>query len=326
MIYAGSPARMWVQLMAGRGSRLLRSEGAFVVPASQTDGGMADGKPIAEERMEREIFTKDRIRDFLTEITGRGRSESSIRSYQRALTVLYEALPSFCPEAVTGGERYLDRGTAQAWISWMMAKGTPLRTVNARISAWNSFARYLGRKEWTMEVFSDVEDGVKPELSRAEYVRLLSAACQMGKDKAYMLVLAIGGIGLRVQELPLLTAEAVGEGRILLGNRTGDRGSVLRLPKPLQKEFSGYLKRQGIRSGPVFLTGEGKTLQGSAVNACIRQLCADARVSPEKVTPTCLRNMYEETRKNIRLSALLLAEHSYERLLEEERETVGWDT
>lgn len=273
--------------------------------------------------MERESFTKERIEGFLKDMAGRGRSASCLQSYRRSLTMLYEALPQFRPEAgpADAPERFLDRETGSAWVDWMKQRGTPVRTVNARISAWNSFTRYIGRKEWRLEIFSDIEDGVKPELSRSEYLRLLSAAKRKRRDKAYMLVMAIGVTGLRVQELPLLTVEAVLAGRVNLA----ERGMSLRLPQPLQRELKGYIMRQGITSGPVFVTGEGSALPRSGVNSCIRQLCADAHVSSEKATPSCLRNMYEETRKNIQASILQLAEQAYEEMLEQEGMTAGWE-
>ena len=61
------------------------------------------------------------------------------------------------------------------------------------------------------------------------------------------------------------------------------------------------------------------------VTDSIRRLCREAQVPEEKGNPRCLRRLYLDTWEGIRRSLEVLAEQSYERLLEEEQETAGWD-
>lgn len=77
--------------------------------------------------------------------------------------------------------------------------------MNTRISVWNSFLRYLGRREWQIVDFEREVVKVQPRLSRTEYLRLLSAAKQLDKEKTYLLIKTLGGAGMRIQELPQLT-------------------------------------------------------------------------------------------------------------------------
>ena len=65
--------------------------------------------------------------------------------------------------------------------------------------------QYLGHREWQMGDFHRDKGNIQPELSRTEYLRLLSAAKHLGKEKAYLLIKTLGGAGMRVQELPQLT-------------------------------------------------------------------------------------------------------------------------
>lgn len=275
------------------------------------------------KRREAESFTKERIEEFLEDFTRLGRSQPCVQSYRRALTGLYDVLPEIRPDVpFKENERTLDRETGRAWVEWMKAEGLSPRTVNARISAWNSFVKHIGRQEWKLERADDSSDeGERPELSRSEYLRLLSTAKHLGKDRTYMLVKTFGDTGLRVQELPLLTAEAVLSGKVPLE----ERGQELKLAPTLRRELMAYLQRQGIRSGPVFVTSGGNPMPRSAINASIRQLSMDARVGIEKVTPSCLRNMYEDTQKGLWSRISLLVDQAYEALLQQEEIAVGWE-
>jgi len=56
-----------------------------------------------------------------------------------------------------------------------------------------------------------------------------------------------------------------------------------------------------------------------------QSLCEEARVEKEKLSPRCLRKLYRATQEGIERSLAIIAEQSYERLLEKEQLTVGWD-
>ena len=58
----------------------------------------------------------------------------------------------------------------------------------------------------------------------------------------------------------------------------------------------------------------------------MKRVSHDARVSEEKATPKCLREMYLRTREGIEADISTLIEMAYERLLEKEQLTVGWDS
>ena len=69
----------------------------------------------------------------------------------------------------------------------------------------------------------------------------------------------------------------------------------------------------------------GKPLARAHVNACIHELCYDARVDDEKGNPRCLRKLYQETRQDIERNMQLLMDQAYDRLIETEQCTVGWE-
>ena len=163
---------------------------------------------------------------------------------------------------------------------------------------------------------------MQPELTRNEYLRLLSAARQLGKERTYLLVKTFAVLGLNVQELPCLTVEAVREGR--LPAQSGRAKSPAAIPSCLREELLNYARQEYIASGPIFLTRTGRTINRTAVTACVQSLAPAAQVAPEKCNPRCLRKLYLSTVAQLEASVRILLEQSHERLLEQEQLVVGW--
>ena len=92
----------------------------------------------------------------------------------------------------------------------------------------------------------------------------------------------------------------------------------------LQRELLDYARRQGLTAGPVFCTRNGKGMSRTQVTEEIQTLCHDARVEEEKGTPRCLRKLYLATRAEVERGVRLLAEQSYERMLDTEQLAAGW--
>lgn len=272
---------------------------------------MAVGEYRAEEKLTPEMQEK-----FLAYLLERGRSQVSLQGYRRTLAMLWGCLPE---------EKTITVSTGIWWKQRLEEQGLSPRTINARMSVWNSLTRYLGHRDWQVGDFVCVQGDVQPELTRAEYLRLLSAAKQLDQGKAYLLIKTLGGAGLRIQELPQLTAEAVRRGTVRLESRNGVNARILHLPAILQGELLGYVDREGIMEGPVFATAGGKPMDRSNVWQCIKRVSHDARVPEEKANPRCLWKMYQSTREGIQANMAVLAEQAYERLLEQEQLAVGWE-
>lgn len=269
------------------------------------------------EKQNRICMTQELVTGFLASMEEKGRSRGSLDGYERALRSLRDYLSEESWE-ITGQ-------TGQAWKEWMLREqGLSQRTVNMRLSVFNSFLRYLGKRQWQTEAFYRSAPSIQPELTRAEYLRLLSAARQSEREKSYLIIKTLGGAGVRVQELPQLTAEAVESGTALLSSHNGTTQRLLHIPPILCRELSDYLKREKIQSGPVFVTEEGAPLARSVVYHHVSIVSRDARVDAEKANPRCLWKMYCSTRKGIEANIQVLMEQTYERMLEEEQLAIGW--
>ena len=264
-----------------------------------------------------EIMTPELIRDFIETLRKKNRGKNSLDSYQRILLSIYDWLPE---------DKTVDGTTGAKRRKWLLEeKGFSHRTVNTQMSALNSFFRYLGHREWQMDEFVRITGDVQPELSRTEYMRLLSAARQMGNEKTYLLIKTMGGAGVRVQEISQVTAEAVRQGSVRLDSHNGLRLRMMFIPKVLQKELMEYIEKEQIESGPVFLTRDRKPLSRTTINHYISAVSGEARVDPEKATPRCLWKMYQSVQDGIEENIHVLTRQAYEEMMEKEQMSIGWN-
>lgn len=268
-------------------------------------------------KTEKEVMTPELIDAFIEMLREKNRGENSLENYHRILTAVYDWLPE---------GKILDENTGIKRRRWLLEeKGFSHRTVNTQMSALNSFLRYLGHRDWQVDEFVRVTDDVQPELSRAEYLRLLSAAKQMGKEKTYLLIKTMGGAGVRVQEMSQVTAEAVRQGAVKLDSHNGLRLRVMFLPRSLQAELMEYIHKEKIESGSVFRTRDGKPLSRTTIHHYVNAVSREARVDPEKANPRCLWKMYQSTQDGIEENIHVLIRQAYENMMEREQLAIGWD-
>ena len=258
-------------------------------------------------------LTPDDLEAYLDDLSRRGRVSGTLETYRRNIHALYEDLPE---------DKMVRPGTLRQWQRELLEGGYSPRTVNARISAANGLVSFLGRRDLQFVGALEVED-VQPELTRTEYLRLLTTARALDKERLYLLVKLFGCTGIPVQELPRVTVEALKEGRVTV--RNSGTVQLLHLPDFLRKELLAYARREGTASGPVFHTKSGKPLGRTAVTDSIKQLSRDARVSEEKASPRCLKRLWQSTQDGIRAQIDLLVEQACDRLMETEQFAVGWD-
>ncbi len=259
-------------------------------------------------------ITPEIIQDYLEAMIAKGRSKATIDSYGAALSAFYEFLPE---------DKAMDRETTIQWRDFLQESEYSQRTINARMSILNSFLQYLGKREWQYIGQQMQPDDIQPEITRTEYLRLLQAAKQMNKERTYLLIKTLGGAGVRLQELPQLTIEALQRGVAKLEHYGCQR--LIRIPEPLRTELLAYANRQGIFTGSVFITREGSPMLRSGVWNSIKAVCKTAVVEPEKANPRCLWKLYQSTYQGIRDNIIALTDQTYERMLQQEQLAIGWD-
>lgn len=266
-------------------------------------------------RLEREVpLTPESIDGYLEHLRSVGRVQGTLDSYRRKIGRLYQTLPE--------DDKSIRRDTLPWWREKLAEEGCSAAGINQFVIVVNGYLGYMGARD--LQVTDRLESAEEPqlELTRSEYLRLLSAARVLGREQAYLLVKVFGNSDLPVQELSRLTVEAARAGMIGISRRCSKE--IIRFPDAVCRELLDYAGRQGIRSGPIFLTRAGKLIDRTYAAQSIRRLCPAAQVPEEKGNPRCLRKMYQATREGIERNVALLVEQAQERLLEEEQLTVGW--
>ena len=256
------------------------------------------------------VMQPDLIDRYLRDLCARGRAKGTINLYRLYLGQLYYFLPA---------DKCIRADTLENWQQHLHRKGYTARTINVHLSAANSFLRFCGRRDLLMDFRLPEQTVETPAATRAEYIRLLQAARNDGKERLYLLIKVFGATGLSVSSLPDVTVEAVERGVIQT-----EKKERIHLPDCLRQELLDYARRQGVRSGQLFLTRSGKPVSRTNVSDSIRRLCRDAQVPEEKGNPRCLRRMYQQTREDMLQNITALLDQAYDRMLENEQLTAGW--
>lgn len=259
-------------------------------------------------------ITWESVQSYLDELVSRKYSPGTIDSYQRGLTKFFAWLPE---------DKVLCKGDMDRFQGDLLEQGYMPRTVNLLCSSVNGFLEFVGLREFQSTTQLPVGAEETPrELSRGEYLRLLSAARSLGKKRAYLLVKIFATTGLTVQELPSLTVEAVVAGYLVVYPSGVKR--TIRISPCVQKELMDYIRQSGLREGPVFLGRNGKPIRRTVVTELIQSLSLDAKVAPEKCNPRYLHKLYSATREKILANLAELVDQTYDKLLEDEQMSTDW--
>ena len=261
-------------------------------------------------------LSREDIEGFIKQMLDNGFKIGTVKQYQYCLNRFYADLPE---------DKTVYADSIDAWRDKMLAEGFAPRTINTSISAVNRLLGYLGRRDLQTTERAKTQEPEVPELSRAEYLRMLSTAKNLGKEKAYLLTKVFASMVLPVQELKLLTVESVKKGVVELP-AFGGKVEELNIPTGLQQELLSYARRKDIASGPIFQTREGKPMWRTNVTFVIGNLCEEARVPVEKGNPRCLRQLYQSTMAGIEENVARLVKQEYSRLLDCEQAYIGWES
>ena len=259
------------------------------------------------------VLTRSDIDLYLQDVASRGCKQGTLENYRRSLLNFFDWLPE--------GKR-VSREKVYEYQEYLIGKYTS-RTVNMKMTDINGILGFLDLREYQSTVKASVDDtAIQPELSRNEYLRMLSAAKAIGDERLYLIIKLFGTTGIAVQEFDKVTVEAVRSGTIVtFPNRNR---LALRIPACVQSELLEYAKEKGIKSGPIFLTREGRPLGRTTLSNMVPHIARYAKVEESKCTPRCLQKLYAETWDTIKSNVNVMLQMTYDKLLEQEQVIYGW--
>jgi len=206
------------------------------------------------------------------------------------------------------GDKNLDKATVLAYKKELCERYAP-KSVNSMLSSLNAlfvFKAWYELKVKILKIQRQIFSDREKELKKTECERLLAEAKNKQSERLYYLMQTIGSTGIRVSELRYITCEAARSGQAVI-NGKGKLRKVF-LPKQLCEMLRGYIKRQNIKNGPVFITRTGKPLDRSAVWKMMKELCERANVSKDKVFPHNLRHLFARTYYSMQKDIVRLAD------------------
>ena len=259
------------------------------------------------------VLAQSDIDLYLQDVASRGCKQGTLENYRRSLLNFFDWLPQ--------GKR-VSREKVYEYQEYLIGKYTS-RTVNMKMTAINGILGFLDLREYQSTVKVSVDDtAIQPELSRNEYLRMLSAAKAIGDERLYLIIKLFGTTGIAVQEFDKVTVEAVRSGTIVtFPNRNR---LALRIPACVQSELLEYAKEKGVKSGPIFLTREGRPLGRTTLSNMVPHIARYAKVEENKCTPRCLQKLYAETWDTIKSNVNVMLQMTYDKLLEQEQVIYGW--
>ena len=234
--------------------------------------------------MER-VITNAMIQDFEKHLSLDEKSRNTIEKYLRdvnAFTVFVKT-------------REVSKTVVMSFKTSLVGK-YEVTSANSMIAAVNAFLRFVGWEDCCIKQFKvqkKVFCSEEKELTKAEYVRLVSAAKQKGNERLNLILQTICGTGIRVSELQFITVETVRKGEAVVSCKNKTR--TVFIVRELQKKLLNYIKAKGITAGCVFITRSGKPMSRCNIWREMKALCEQAEVSPDKVFPHNLRHLFART-------------------------------
>lgn len=227
-------------------------------------------------------MTKELIEGFQTRLVEAEKSAATIQKYLRDLKAFFAFI----------GEDAVTKEAAIRYKRHLMENYKPA-SVNSMLAAVNRFFKEMGWFDCVVKAVKVQRQAFRSkerELTKEEYFRLLKEAKRQKNTRLCLLMQTLCATGIRVGELPFITAQAAGAGRAVVSLK-GKTRTVL-IPSDLCRELKRYAKDRGIESGSIFITKSGRPMDRSNILHEMKALCETAGVDRSKVFPHNLRHLF----------------------------------
>lgn len=230
-------------------------------------------------------ITEDDLEAYRCNMLENEKSAATIEKYIRDIL-------AFCR---WNQNQHIDRIQILEWKKHLISSYA-VSSANSMLAALNSYFRFKGWEHLKVKPFrqqKQIYRDTERDISRCEYMKLLQEAGQCGDERLKLVMETICSTGIRISELPFITAEAVFHGKAFVDCKNKKR--IIFIPTKLQSLLKKYMKKHHISSGPVFLTRNGTVLNRSNIWRSMKKLCKNAGIDCRKVFPHNLRHLFAKT-------------------------------
>ena len=254
--------------------------------------------------LEMTYLNAELIASFRSHLISEEKSEFTIAKYLRDVA----SFAAFLGNAPLSKEKTL------AYKAHLMERGGYAdSSVNSILSSVRAFLKFIGRADCDVKNLRIQEMPFNPEekcLTREEFDRLLAAA--KGNRRLRLILLVFFATGIRVSELKYFTVESFRSklDSVRVTVRCKKKNRRVLIADGLKREILTYIRDNGLTSGPIFCTKNGKPLDRSNIWKQMKRLCDKANVAASKVFPHNLRKLfartfYEQTHDIVQLACIL---------------------
>ena len=259
-------------------------------------------------------LTPEILADYGARMRQQGRREDGVRNCEKVLRQFFDALPA---------DKTVKKNSLPAWREQLLSENYAIRSVNSKVSMVKALLESMGCRDFQVTRQLLPEEFEAPELTRREYVRMLQTARSLEDERGYVLTKLFATTGIAVLDIPSVTVEAVRSGQLPI--RSGKKTEIIRFPASLQEDLLRYTAEIGRTTGMIFTKKNGTPIERTQVSLYIQKLAQAAQVPAEKGNIRALRQLYKTTISGIEANFDLLVRQAYERQLETEQLSVGWE-
>ena len=238
---------------------------------------------VRPERTSGLRMRKEDIDRFIAEWSEPRHRPGTTKRYHLALAKFYDWLPR---------DKRVREGSVDRWLEELAKEGYSPNTLNYFGAVCNRWLKYMGAQEYRKKEKYDPSKISQPAVTREEYHRLLDAAKDLRDERSFLLIKVFANTGIFVQELGLLTVDAVLTGEVK-GNRR-----MIHLPPSLCKELLSYADFHG-KQGMIFGMRTERVLQEARIAGCLKEVSQAAGLTDGKGTPSSLQKLYWHTRAEV---------------------------
>lgn len=235
--------------------------------------------------MEKLFITEQLLRRFANHLRDEEKSPATLDKYAREAKRF----------AGYAGKRAVDRATALDYKA-KLGEEYPVVSANSMIAALNALFRFAGRDDLCVRQFRMQKEIYRPEereLTREEYMRLVAEAERRGSPRDALIFQTVCCTGIRISELGYITVEAARAGETSVSCKGKTRRIFI--VSALRRKLLSYCENEGIESGPVFRTVNGRPVDRCNVWHRMKVLGAAAGIAPQKAFPHNLRHLFART-------------------------------
>lgn len=247
--------------------------------------------------MEKRIISYEYLESFREYLIREEKRLATVEKYLRDARFFRE----FC------GEQFVSKALTVAYKQNLQDRGYAIRSINSMRASLNALLDFLGWEDCKVKNLRfqrQIYCPAEKELTKAEYMRLLEASRH--REQLNLVLQTICGTGIRVSELRYFTVEAMQRGEVVVQCKNKTR--TILVPGKLRKLLLCFAQKKEIKSGAIFITGGGKSLDRSSIWVQMKRLCTAAGVEPGKAFPHNLRKLFARTFYSIEKDIAQLAD------------------